>query len=73
MTRFPYRGKNHEASFGKRRMSPTETMRKMGNQTFGSRKITESASAVQMSVTNVALMSSLPMRESVRPRSTSTA
>jgi hypothetical protein len=35
-------------------------------------KIAESASAVQRSVTNVALISSLPMLDSVKPRSTST-
>jgi hypothetical protein len=40
---------------------------------FGLMKIAESATAVQRSVTNVALMTSLPMPVSVSPRSTRTA
>ena len=58
---------------GNARIRASETARKIGNQTFGLMKIADSASAVQRSVTNVALISSFPMLDSVRPRSTSTA
>src|ERR1044071_7132991 len=54
-------------------MKPSETTRKTGNQTLGLMKMADSASAVQRSVTKVALISSLPMLLLVRPRSTRTA
>jgi len=73
MTRSPYRPKNHGAIRGSASTNATDTTRKTGNQRFGLMKIADSASAVQRSVTNVALMSSLPIAVSVSPRSTSTA
>ncbi len=54
-------------------MSATETARKAGNHAFGLIKIADNAIAVQMSVTNVALIRSLPTFVVVRSRSTSTA
>src|SRR6266498_5664511 len=72
MTRSPYRRKNGGASFGSARMSASETTTKTGNQTFGLMKIADSATAVQRSVTNVALMSSFPTFVVLSPRSTST-
>lgn len=54
-------------------MRATETARNTGNQTFGLMKIADSATAVQRSVTKVALISSLPMPVSVKRRSTRTA
>ena len=53
-------------------MRASDTTRKTGNQTFGLMKIAESATAVQRSVTNVALIRSFPISVSVSPRSTST-
>jgi hypothetical protein len=50
-----------------------EATRKTGNQAFGRMKMTESVSAVQRSVTNVALMTSFPIAVSLSFRSTSTA
>ena len=58
---------------GSATISATETTRKSGYQRFGVTKIAESATAVQRSVTNVALMISLPMPVSVSCRSTRTA
>jgi hypothetical protein len=51
-------------------MRASDTTRNTGNQAFGVMKIAESARAVQRSVTNVALISSLPTFVSVRARST---
>ena len=58
---------------GSARISASETTRNTGNQAFGLMKMAESATAVHRSVTNVALMISLPMFVSVSARSTSTA
>jgi hypothetical protein len=49
-TRSPWRPKNQGATRGRMKISATEMTRNAGNQTFGLRKIAESASAVQRSV-----------------------
>jgi hypothetical protein len=54
-------------------MRISDTARKTGNQAFGFTKIADRANAVQMSVTKVALIRSLPTWVAFRPRSTSTA
>jgi hypothetical protein len=54
-------------------ITPSETKRKSGNQAFGLMKIADSASAVPMSVTKRADISSLPTRVAFSPVSTSTA
>src|SRR5207248_10807090 len=61
------------ANLGSAKIRASETARKTGNQMFGLMKMAERASAVQKSVTKVALIRSFPTFVSVSLRSTRTA